>query len=155
MEHNLLQTSLDNAAYKDQDKPTRISGVTQKDKPGRNMGHMTIKSHKKAWLALEEPADPHKRHIFKQSQGKTVTLQTDLNKMPSSRASPPPPRLLSWTLVILQRQARMPLISTQAGLREGFHLSQRTWEILSLQHIWEQTSFVENNQNIKHFFYKK
>lgn len=49
----------------------------------------------------------------------------------------------------------MPLISTLAGLREGFHLSQKNWGILSLQHMWEQTSFVENNQTIKHFFKKK
>lgn len=48
IEHNHLQTSLGNAAYKDQDKPTRIPGVTQRDRPGRNRGHMTIKSHKKA-----------------------------------------------------------------------------------------------------------
>lgn len=153
MEHNLLQTSLDNAAYKERQAYQDIWGHT-KGQAWQKYGSYDYQIPQESLVGLGRVSrSSQETHI--QSQGKTVTLQRDLNKMPSSRASPPPPRLLSWTLVILQRQARMPLISTQAGLREGFHLSQRTWEILSLQHIWEQTSFVENNQNIKHFFYKK
>lgn len=86
-EYNLLQTALGDAAHRGLDKSSRRAGVTQRDRPGRKKnGSYDIKSHKTAWLALEEPKDPHKRHIFKQSQGKTVPLQTDLNEMSSSRA---------------------------------------------------------------------
>ena len=43
------------------------------------------------------------------------------------------------------------LIFSLVDLREDFHPSQKNWEILSIEWIWEQRSFVENSQNIKQF----